>query len=182
MIENPYESPKSHPDATAADASWRRRARHCFHASILILLVPAVYNAWAFDLHVVSPLPSNLAIRCRAVNVVGFMLGSALIWCLGLPALEAASRLLRTTFAGRTDPAPWEEIFHRSFTRLVYLAAPGAVLWMIWVFAFYQVGVGFYEISWAVGVPAHLLGACWYVPLVYRWYRLAKVPAASDAP
>lgn len=63
---------------------------------------------------------------------------------------------------------------YRSLNSLICVAIPDAALWMVWVFGFYHMHSDFYTISWAVGAPAHLLAACWYVPLVHRWYRLAR--------
>jgi hypothetical protein len=144
-----------------------------------ILLAPAIFNYYAFDLQMIanSSLPSPTQTLYRATNILGFAVGSALIWFLGFPLLERVSQLIRLALASHTSLSRWLAIFYASVRSAVYLAIPGAILWAIWVVGFYYLGIGFYRISWSVGVPAHLLGALWYVPLVCRWYKLASAPA-----
>jgi hypothetical protein len=146
----------------------------------LVLLVPAVYNYWAFDTHVIatSRLPSDLAILYRTVNVLAFFVGGSLIWFLGVPLLETTARLVRIVFAHGADRTAWQETLYRSLSWTAFVAIPGAILWVIWVFAFYQKKMNFSTISWAVGIPAHVLAACLYLPLIYGWYRLS----ASETP
>jgi hypothetical protein len=80
-------------------------------------------------------------------------------------------------FAHDTDRAGWLDALHKQLTWAPYLALPGAALWAIWVFGVYQLHVDFRLLSWAVGVPAHLLAACLYVPLLYAWYQLSRSPS-----
>jgi len=123
-------------------------------------------------------MPSGFATFYRAVHVIGFVVGATLIWFLGFPIIEAIAGVLRIVFANGTDRGAWQGVLYRSLNWAVVLAIPGAVLWGIWVLGFYQLGVNFYAISWAIGVPAHLLAASWYVPLIYRWYRMAQSHSA----
>jgi hypothetical protein len=173
MIDNPYESPKLFGDSTSAASQERVQGQRSFRTTAFVLFLPAIYNYWAFDAGEVSRLPDDLANLCRTANILGLVVGGVLIWFLGLPSLELLSRFLRGVFAGGTDHVAWQGILYRSLSLTPYLAVPGAALWAIWVFCFYQLNTDFYVISWSVGIPAHLLGACWYVPLIYRWYRLA---------
>lgn len=179
MTENPYQSSEVPSDAAKAGSSLRKRARLSFRVAAFVLLVPAVYNYWAFDAFVIasSGLPSDLANLYRTVNVVGFFVGGSLIWFLGVPILEATARLVRIVFANGTDRTAWQEALYRSLSWTAFLAIPGAALWVVWVYVFYRTNMDFYTISWAVGIPAHLLAACWYLPLIHGWYRLA----ASEA-
>lgn len=174
MSDNPYQPPRSAPTPLAEHSPLRKAARSSFRLVALVLLVPAIYNYVAFDARTIASggLPSNVAATYRVINIFAFVVGFGLIWFAGFPLLEAVAKLLRAVFAKRADPAQWLEVLYRSLHRAVILAALGAALWAIWVFAFYQRGVDFYTISWTVGVPLHLLAACWYVPLVYRWYRM----------
>lgn len=176
MIENPYQSPRLSRKSVDAEPSLRKRAQLSFRAAALVLLIPAVYNYWAFDAHAIASgrLPSDLATFYRTANAVAFVVGMTLIWFLGLPIIEAIARLLRVVFANGTDSAAWQRALYRSLNWTVTLAIPGAALWVIWVFGFYRVGVNFYAISWPIGVTAHLLAACWYVPLIHRWYRMVE--------
>jgi hypothetical protein len=182
MTENPYQSPSFPGETVAAESRLRRQARRSFRVAALILFLPAAYNYWAFDAYAVGRLPGDDAQLSRTLNMLGLVMVAALIWHLGLPGLEALARLLRTVFARGTDRTAWEEALYRSLGWAVYLAIPGAVLWTIWVFAFYRLHADFHALSWAIGVPAHLLGACWYVPLIYRWYRLTVSGSAHGPP
>ena len=47
---------------------------------------------------------------------------------------------------------------------------------MAWVFGFYEMQMNFYVLSWLIGIPAHILGACVYIPLIYGWYRATTTP------
>ncbi len=175
MFENPYQSPGDLSRGGNGVAASRERAWRSFRIAFLILLVPAIYNYWAFDTYVIAAirLPGDLVNLYRLGNVLGFIMGGSLIWMLGLPVLELAARLIRAVLATGTDRGSWLEILYRSLSWIAILALPGAVLWGVWVFAFYQRQVDFYTISWAIGIPAHALAACLYLPLIYRWFRLA---------
>lgn len=168
MTENPFQSPDCVDDLIAVGSDLRRRARLSFRLTVLILLGPAAYNCWAFNHYALARLT-----HLHEINFTLLAIGAALILFLGFPVLEAISRVLRFIFGQRADRADWQDALYRSLNRTVYLAIPGAVLWVIWVIGFYEMRANFYTISWAVGVPAHLLAACWYVPLLYRWFRLA---------
>lgn len=174
MIENPYQSPRSLPDPASAESNLRKHARRSIRISMLVLMIPAIYNYIVFDARAIAGrLPDDLVVVCRAINLFGFIIGTAAIWFLGLACLELASNAIRFAFARGISPSAWQENLHRSLGLTVYLAVPCAALWAIWVFGFYEMRVNFRVISWAVGIPAHLLAACLYLPLIYRWYRLA---------
>ncbi len=179
MTENPYQSPEFGGQAVVAEARLRTQARRSFRLSAMVLFLPAVYNFWAFDARVITPLPVDLANLCRTANILGCVIVGGLIWFLGVPCLEAIARLLRIVFARGADGTAWDEVLYRSLNRTEYLAIPGAVLWTIWVFGIYQTHSDFYTISWTVGVAAHLLAACWYLPLIHGWYRLAVSRSAD---
>lgn len=181
MSENPYESPKCLSETTIAPTALQLQATRSFRALAVVLLLPAIYNYWEFDAHAVSRVPGLLAANFRSANILGFVVGGALVWFFGMPILEAISRLIRVIFAGGTDRSAWQEVLYRSLNRVPYLAVGGAALWSTWVFGFYEMKGDFYSISWAVGIPAHVLAACWYVPLIHGWYRLA-VSTTSGTP
>ena len=182
MTDNPYQSPGVVGESSDAESSVRREARRWFHSAVGILFLPAVYNYWAFDAYAVGRLHEDIASLYRVVNMLGLGIVAALIWYLGLPCLEAIAQCLRIVFARSADREAWDETLYRSLRTVVYLVVPGAVLWIIWVFGVYQMHGDFYAMSWAIGIPAHLLGACWYVPLAYRWYRLAVSKADYRLP
>lgn len=182
ITENPYESPRHMGETAISPTPLQVQATRWFRALVLVLLLPAVYNYWEFDAYVVSHFPKQIAGNPRSANVLGLVIGVALLWFFGMPTLETLARFVRIVFAGGTDQAAWQEVLYRSLKRALYLAVGGAVLWSIWVFGFYEMKSDFYAISWAVGVPAHVLGACWYVPLIHRWYRLAASKALPATP
>ena len=130
MTENPYKSTEVPCDAVKAGASLRDRARLSFRVATLVLLIPAVYNCWAFDAFAIasSRLPSDLANLYRTVNVLAFFVGGSLIWFLGVPLLEATARLVRIVFANGTDGTAWQETLHRSLCWTALVAIPGDVL------------------------------------------------------
>lgn len=171
MSENPYESPES--STGGAESDLRARAQRSFRFVVMLFLLPAAYNYWAFDIRVVNRLPNDLANLCRSANVLGITFASFLIWYLGVVVLEWMAGSLRFLFAPTTDLDSWQKALYQSFHVLSYIAAPGAMLWAAWVFCIYYLKSDFYVVSWVVGIAAHLLAACWYVPLIYRWYRLA---------
>jgi hypothetical protein len=149
------------------------------HVAIAMLLIPALYNYWAFDALAVSPLPADLARLFRTFYLLGMAIAFALIWLVALPGLEVIARLARIVFAREIEPAAWLEVLHKKLTAAPYLAIPGAALWAIWVFGIYQMHLDFHSLSWAVGVPAHILAACLYLPLLFAWYQLSRSPAHS---
>lgn len=174
MSDNPYETPKGLSEVRHADSSLRRQALTFLRITELILLVPALYNAWEFDARFVRPLSDDLANVFRATNILGLVITAGLVWVLGLAWLEAASRFLRHCLARNTDPIAWQDILYRSLSRVPYLAAAGAVLWTKWIVSFYRWNNHEPAVFWALNTVAHLLAACWYLPLTYQWYRLAK--------
>jgi hypothetical protein len=172
--ENPYQSPECPAGAARTESGLRKRARRSLHVAVVMLLVPALYNYWAFDALTVSPLPADLVRLFRTLNLLGLVFAFALVWLFGLAALELMARLVRTVLARETIESEWLAVLHKTVSWAPYLAIPGAALWGIWVFGFYQMRINYQSLSWVVGVPAHLLAACWYLPLVHGWYQLAR--------
>jgi len=154
----------------------RTQAMLSLRIAILILSVPAAYNYLAFDAHAIrsSNLPSDIQWLYRTINLFAFVVAEVLLWTFGLRVLESMAALIRTLIAKNAAPSEWQKVLHRSMRSLAFLAVPGAVLWMMWVYGLYEAGVSYLKISWIIGVPAHLLTACWYLPLIYQWYQLAK--------
>ncbi len=182
MPENPYKSPGRLNKTATAPTALQMQARRSFRALALVLLLPAVYNYWEFDVHVVSRLPGRFPVILRVAVLLAFVVGGALVWFFGLPVLEAISRFVRVVFARGADANAWQEVLYRTLNRVPYLAVDGAALWVMWVFGFYEMQASFFPISLAVAISAHVLAACWYVPLIYRWYRLAVVADAPGKP
>jgi hypothetical protein len=174
MPANPYESPKSTFDEPTVTDGRRRQAFRRVRAVFAILLLPAIYNYYCFDTQAFGGSGIGLPVHSvyRTINVLALIICGALIWCFGLPVLEWVSNLIRVLFAPRADPDAWNGVLYDSLPRAVLLSIPGAILWALWVFGLYQLEIDFLTISYAVGIPANILGACFYLPLFYRWYRL----------
>ncbi|KAA5546222.1 hypothetical protein FYK55_04855 [Roseiconus nitratireducens] len=181
MQVNPYQ-PSSIDSADTEVGPERDRALASLRLAFLILLAPALMNYYAFDTYVVSAggLPRSVEMLSRAVNLSGFVIGGVLIWQYGLSFLERISHGIRAVFAGHCRIATWDGVLYQSLESSTVLAIAGAALWFVWVVGFYFVQIDFQTISWWVGVPAHLLAAMLYVPLLYRWYSLAKRSPKHD--
>ena len=93
----------------------------------------------------------------------GVFVTAAAIWCLGLGLLELLTGCIHRLFGRKAGLADWKTALYRVLERLPSTAVLGAVLWVVWVIAFYHLGVGFYLISVPVGIAAHLLAASLYL-------------------
>lgn len=175
MSTNPYEPPRSPPEPEAAAPS-RDSARRQFRTLFFILCIPALYNFVKFDIYILqaSQLPGPVESLFRSTNIFAFALGGGLIWAYGFALVEWIAGVLRYWFAPETDAEAWKETLYASVPSTIYLGVLGAILWAIWVFGFYTLRIPFMVISQPVGVLAHLLAALWYLPLIYRWWRLAR--------
>lgn len=177
MNHNPYESTvtDSH-DRDPQTEQHRRAAQRHFRVAALILLLPAAYNYVEFDRTYVlgQGLPADLVMLQRTVNLVAIVIGVGCIWQFGLPLVETFAAVARRQFARHVAPVHWNVPLYAAVRSLAYLAAAGAMLWTFWVFAIYRLEMDFWIASYTAGIPGHVLGACFYVPLLYRWYRLAK--------
>jgi hypothetical protein len=183
MSSNPYQSSVVDADVTVEETELRRRARVHLRFVFLILLMPAIYNYVQFDRAYIADggLGAATETMYRSVNLIGMALFAVLIWRATLPLLERIADFVRRSFAGNADRASWNSPLYAAIKSAVFLAIPGSILWFIWIVGFYELGLNFTVISYTVGIPGHVIGACFYVPLVYRWYMLtqAQTPSAS---
>lgn len=179
--ENPFESPRDSSTRILPNDVDRRNALFHLRLMLCILLIPAIYNYYAFDRQVFAGAryPTPIYALERIVNIGAILVGSLLIWYFALAILEWLSRTFRHLFAGAVDRNAWTNSLYSSLQRAMYLSIAGSMLWAIWVYAFYSLDADFYVISWAVGIPAHLLAACWYIPLFVTWYKLRKAAKAA---
>lgn len=183
MSTNPYESPKV-PTALQATANVDRvKARHSVRIAMLILIVPAVYNFLCFNLYL-NPRRIQLPLHSIyvTINSLGIVLIAFVIWSFGLAILEFIAGGLHSILARKSLLDDWKSTMYVIVRRAPKFAVAGAVLWSIWVAAFYQLRLGFYAVSVPVGVAAHLLAACLYVPLFYRWYKIEHTAAKQMNP
>ena len=170
---NPYRPPIA---AGSESDALRPRALFALRITLLLLLVPAALNYVCFDLVAIgqSGLSATQKWLYRTTNLSLVVAVPNVIWFLGLPLLEGLGELIRSRLAGDTDKARWREALHLSLRPAPWLALIGAVLWSLWVIGVYLLGIHFFAISLAVAVPAHLVAACFYIPLLVRWIRLAR--------
>lgn len=174
-VDNPYESPGADTQASVREDNGSRAVRR-FRMVFLTLLIPALYNYWEFDAEAIGQggFAMSQRILFRATNILGFVLGGLLLWRYGVPILEKISNGLRARWAPAVSGEVWRGVLYRAITRAFYLAVPGAALWAIWVFCIYELQLNFTAISILIGFPAHVLGAAVYLPLLVKWFQLAK--------
>jgi len=181
MSTNPYETPAVGDHTADSHLQKRRAALAAFRTAFLILLAAALFNYYAFDTHtIIGGFPPILQAAYRITNLVGIAIGSAFIWFFALPVLEAVARQIRNVVARDVSTDSWDGALYVSLKPAVYLAVPGSIIWVLWVVGFYYLQLDFVMISYAVGVPAHVLAACFYVPLLVRWYRLSRTRMPSQ--
>ncbi len=178
MSTNPYEAPKAEAVQQSTPNEDRWTALHNVRMAMLILLVPAGYNFICFN------FPSNadqidlpIYTLYRAVNLVGLVLVVSVVWFFGLTFCELVTGGIHAIVARKSRLEDWKAALYRTLRRAPVLAVPGAALWAIWVAAFYQARLGFFVVSVPVAVAGHLLAACLYVPLIYRWYKMERSAA-----
>ena len=140
-------------------------------------------NYTAFDLNYsLNRFPSEVAQSYRVANLIGITLVFVFCWEFLLPTLATIGRLVRRYVAPHVNEARWDDALYKSLKPAAILAIPGAVLWCVWVLGFYYWKLNFMLLSIAVGVPAHLLAAGLYVPLIVRWFKLAREKRANGPP
>lgn len=181
MSTNPYESPQSQaePRLTPNEARWI--ARRSVRVALLILLAPALYNFICFNFTPNANRPErSIYAVYRTLNSLGFVLTVAGVWFFGLTVFEFVTGGFHSIYARNSRLEDWKETLYTILRRIPFFAVPGAVLWAIWVMAIYQLQLGFYFVSIPIGIAAHLLAACVYVPLFYRWYKLERANAPAS--
>lgn len=180
MSDNPYESPKVPAVLQTTVNVDRVKALRSVRIALLILLVPAVYNFVCFNLHL-NPRRIQLPLHSVyvTINSLGIVLIAFVIWFFGLAILEFVCGGLHSILARKSLLDDWKSTMYVIVRRAPKFAVAGAVLWVIWVAAFYQLRLDFYVVSVPVGVAAHLLAACLYIPLFYRWYRIEHTAASQ---
>ncbi|GAA4427269.1 hypothetical protein [Bremerella cremea] len=181
---NPFQSPTPTAEPGPKGNSSRQSALVSLRLAIVMLTAAGLVNYHAYDTMAMGPHVSlfGLMIMMRVFQLV--LVGLLVIgcWLLLLPTLEVIAERLRSWFAKHVDAETWNEALYRSLAPAAILALPGSILWIVWVIGFYYLKAPFLLISYAVGIPAHLLAACIYVPLLYRWYHLWRYqPAPSES-
>jgi len=173
MNTNPYESPKSQVTLLPPHSEERTAALRSVHIALLVMLAPAIYNLICSSFFV-DMNRTGLPIHSiyRTLNTIGLVAITTAIWFFGLAALDFVTGGLYSVFSRRATLDNWKTTLYITLRRAPVFAFFGAVLWAIWVAAFYQFGFGFYTVSVPIGVAAHLLAAGLYLPLIYQWYKI----------
>lgn len=179
MSTNPYQSPGADTLGPLPSSDERLLALRHVRIALLILLLPAGFNFVSFNFPDPRYLDSPIYNLFRALNAIGFVAIAGAVWFLGLAVLEGLTRLLHAIFARRSEIHDWRMTLYLILGRAPAFAIAGAVLWTIWVAAFYQLQVGFYTISVPIGIASHLLAAGLYLPLFYRWYQTERIARQS---
>lgn len=161
-------------------AGLRANALRRIRYALLILLLPAIYNFICFSLLVDSLVGDlHMWMIYWAVNGMGFATLATAVWFLGLRLLEVLTVVVHKIFGSKATLENWNAALYEVLVRGPLLAVLGAIVWGIWVVAYYHLSVGFYMISIPTGIAGNLLAACLYVPLLYRWYSLERTEVTA---
>ncbi len=138
-------------------------------------MVPAFYNLVCFAY---APKWNRVVLPYepfgRFVNTFAFGITAVIVWWWALNFLEAITAALFRIFARRSQRSDWLLELYVGLRPAPYVALAGAVVWFLWITAFYTLGIYFYEVSIPASIAGNLLGARLYVPLAYRWYMLER--------
>jgi len=175
MKANPYETPSELIEQDPRSSSTRTAAQRHVRMALLIMLLPAAYNFVCFNF---SPSFDQIEFPNRSLyrmaNLIGFGLIAAAVWWFGLTLFEFVTRGIHSIVARKSKLAEWQRELYSNLQRAPGLAIPGAVLWAVWVLAFYQLQIKFYLVSVPVAIAAHLLAAWLYLPLAYQWFQIER--------
>ena len=183
---NPYEAPGYSGGKQKANTSPRRNiARSNLRMALVILLIPAVYNYYWFDVALLASedrqFNSVFLVFARAINIGGIFIASLFAWFFGLPILELTAKIIYRIFARNSKIDDWQDALYDILGTVAYFALGGALLWLIWTIGFYRFHIGFYTLAYPVGILAHLLAAGLYLRLAYRWYRIEKTAQVPES-
>ena len=178
MTTNPYQTPQSNPKALIYSAS-RFAAFRSVRISLCILLVPGICNFICFQFpESLGSTGFQMTKFDRTANLVTLGLTIVSIWFWGLILLERITAFIYWGVGQarvcRSTPQQWKQQLYHALQRGPNLAFLGAILWAIWIVAIYSFQLDFFSVSLPIGIAAHILAACLYLPLFFSWYRLEK--------
>ena len=176
MTTNPYQSPQADDTQVVAPLPTRQEGLESIRTATALLSTAGLINFAAlfrpgFEVYWNTPT-FWIVLAVDTILLAGIGLIVAACWFLLLPTLEFLGGLIRSIIAPSVNRGEWDNALYASLKPAGLLATFGMILWVIWVVGFFILNANFYVISYAVGIPAHILAACLYVPLIYRWYRL----------
>ena len=176
MSANPYQSPTVESVSPVPQVPGRGESLSALHTACVVLLVAGLFNYYAFDSQQIAGagFDARLKTLVRTMNLAGIAVVFLLSWFVTLPLLERVGRAIRFLTCSHGSLDRWNEALYLSLKPAAPLAVVGAVLWLLWVVAFYYAHLDFVVISLVVGLPAHILALCVYGPLAARWFKLAR--------
>lgn len=167
MNSNPYAPPSTIDNlAQLPDPELRAMAQGRFKVSCWILTFPTLLN-WVFF---------NWRLRPEyvLVNCLGLIALAIVVAFYGFRIVERLSSTIQRIVCRNEARQEWDRVLWKALVALPGFIAIGSLLWTLWVIGFYVMNINFVLISYAVGMPAHVLAACFYVPLIIRWFRIAR--------
>lgn len=178
MNSNPYESPREFAAEAKTDpeqSPLRLEARRSFRKGLLILAVPTFFNYLLYDLEISSHLSGAAEWLPRLGNVTSIVVAFVVAWFFGMAIVETFVGFARSLVRPQANQSEWFAAFYRACNKLPFFTIVGAGLWFAWLIGFYIIGLNFFVLSWPIGILAHIVAACWYLPLVYRWWKTPRV-------
>lgn len=111
-------------------------------------------------------------------GIVALVLGFALVWFVGYPAVLYVAHLVRRFVAPRVSVEVWLGVVDRALRVAPLAAALGVVTWLV-----YSLGnFGGWPGDFVFGVIGNLLGASVYGPILVGWYRAARAERGATNP
>ena len=175
MAENPYAPSLNAAPVHVERSSALRTVRLC----TLILSVGAVYNAYVYS-GLATPTPAYAVTLLRGLNITGVVLIITACWFFALPLFELVSLGCHRLFGRSATLDQWRGELYRVLATATPFAILGTIVWCVWVYAFYFMDMNFFLISVPTGIAAHVLAACVYLRIPFKWWSLEKT-AANNA-
>jgi hypothetical protein len=181
MENNPYRSPESIEDVAPKNLP-RADALLRFRIAIALLIIAALVNG--FFLPRYRYTGAAVVFTTYRIGLLDFIFIAAIgffaMTCT-FEVLERLAKLLRRILSPNSDPDSWNNAIYNAFRPAIPLGLLGALLWIIWVIAFFELEVNFYLISYAIGIPAHLLAAAIYLRILWGWFKAARSTVSCNA-
>lgn len=175
MDTNPYRSPSPTSSYGEPGKIARRAALRRLRCAVSIMIVPAFFNLYSFNF---TTWGREIDVQIHALyftlNSIGLGFFFLILWIFGLRLFEFLAGGFYATFARRSLWEDWRSALFVIVRRCPYFAVFAAVLWAIWVVAFYQARFGYFTATVPAGFLATILLAAFLGPLFYRWYAIEQ--------
>lgn len=169
---NPYDPPESPTHLDPLPPSRVRTMRRCVRGSLLLLLAPGLHNFCELE----TPIGRNDVHLSPVgmINLLGIVTLTITVWFYGLELIVWAAEKIRAYCAPRVTRADWQRPVTRALGRALRASLMGAAVWFAWNLAYFHWHADFTTVSLVAGIPAHLLAAAVYLPLMLDWFRLVR--------